>query len=110
MINLTPPEDNLGTNEDREIIVSAEAAPSHREAISMRTAVLDTVKVDVEAFVGTALLTLGEISNCQPGTVVTLDRTIADLVELRVNGLCVAVGELVSVGDQFGVRISKICA
>lgn len=74
----------------------------------MRQAVLDTVNVQIEAFLGTASMTVGALAQCQPGTLVPLDRTIADLVDLRVNGVAVAKGELVSVKDQFAVRITSI--
>lgn len=74
----------------------------------IREAIFETMPVDVEAYVGSATLTVSELSRCQPGQILTLNRTLADLVELRVNGVTVATGELVSVQDQFAIRIGKV--
>lgn len=74
----------------------------------IRQVVLDTVSVQVEAFLGTATMTVGALAECQPGTIVTLDRLLADPVDIRVNGIAVARGELVSVKDRFGVRITSL--
>ena len=42
------------------------------------------------------------------GTVVPLDATLNQSVELRLNGVAVARGELVAVGDSFAVRLTEI--
>ncbi len=39
---------------------------------------------------------------------VTLDAPLNQAVELRLNGTVIAHGELVAVGDKFGVRLSEI--
>jgi flagellar motor switch protein FliN/FliY len=68
----------------------------------------DSVDVPIEVFVGDTLLTIGDLNRLRSGDVVRLAATLADPVELRVNGVRIARGELVAVGDQFAVRISEI--
>ena len=72
--------------------------------------VLDDLQVTVEALLGVARITVGELSQLSPGDNFTLDRQLGDAVELRLNGVTVAFGELVTVGDNFGVRIQKIAS
>ncbi|MGE0828001.1 MAG: FliM/FliN family flagellar motor switch protein [Hyphomonadaceae bacterium] len=69
---------------------------------------IDQVDVTVEAYIGEALLTLGGLNALKSGDIVNLNASLNALVELRVNGVAIAEGELVSVGDKFGVRIVSI--
>jgi flagellar motor switch protein FliN/FliY len=43
-----------------------------------------------------------------PGSLLTLDRQAHEPCDILVNGRVVARGEIVTVGDQYGVRISEI--
>lgn len=88
--------------------VPIESQDLHSAGSDVRQAILDTVSVQVEAFLGTATMTVGALSNCQPGTIVALDHFLSDPVDVRVNGIAVARGELVSVKDQFAIRITSL--
>lgn len=48
------------------------------------------------------------LANLARDDIIALDTPLNGMVELSLNGLTVARGELVAVGDQFGVRISEI--
>jgi flagellar motor switch protein FliN/FliY len=87
---------------------SSDVSVAQVSSTDIRQAVLDTVSVQVEAFLGTATMTVGALAECQPGTIVALDRLLADPVDIRVNGIAVARGELVSVKDRFAVRITSL--
>ncbi len=69
---------------------------------------LEAVDVRVEAFLGETNMTIAQLNALKAGGVVTLDALLNEPVELRVNGVRVAHGELVSVGDKFGVRITAV--
>jgi flagellar motor switch protein FliN len=73
-----------------------------------RTAILETVNVRVDVYVGHADMTVADIMQAKPGTVIALEAPLTQTVELRLNGKAVAVGELVAVGDCFGVRVTEI--
>lgn len=62
----------------------------------------------VEVVVGSTTLTLGEILNLGPGSVVELNNMIDEPVDIKVNGKLVAKGEIVVVEDKFGVKITDI--
>lgn len=87
--------------------MSADSAPDAATP-PMRHALIANVDVVVETFVGKTSITVGELNAMGPGRVLVLDAPLNDLVELRVNGLAVAQGELVSVGDCFAVRITSV--
>lgn len=74
----------------------------------LRGALIAHVDVRVEAFVGAASMTVAELAALQTGAAIELDAALNTPVELRVNGLAVARGELVAIGDKFGVRIVEI--
>lgn len=71
---------------------------------------LREVQVALDVRLGRSILTVGELMVLKRGSVVTLDRSLADQVDLCLNGTLVARGELVAVGDKFGVRILEIAS
>lgn len=74
----------------------------------MRTQLVDHVEVVCEAILGSGTITIGRLNALAKGDLVTLDRTPADPVDIRVNGKTIARGELVTVGDNFAVRLTEI--
>ena len=62
----------------------------------------------IEVVVGSTTLTLGEILNLGPGSVVELDNLVEEPVDIKVNGKLVAKGEIVIVEEKFGVKITDI--
>src|SRR5262245_16206190 len=74
----------------------------------LRGALVSNVDVAIETFIGGASMTIGELNALQPGGIVALTAALNELVELRVNGVTIAHGELVAVGDKFGVRITSL--
>ncbi len=69
---------------------------------------IDTVEVALDAFLGSSRMNVGALTALTPGSVVTLDAALNRQVELRLNGVAVARGELVAVGESFGVRLAEI--
>lgn len=68
------------------------------------------VKVELMATLGRGEMTVSELVNLASDMVVPLDTPLNGLVELKFKDRIVARGEIVSVGDQFGVRITEILA
>jgi flagellar motor switch protein FliN len=75
---------------------------------TVNPALIDSLGVQVDAFIGKSSIKISQLNSWKVGSVVTLEAALSDLVELRVNGLCIATGELVAVGEQFGVRITSV--
>jgi flagellar motor switch protein FliN/FliY len=64
------------------------------------------VKVTVE--VGRIAITLGELCRLGPGALLKLDREAHQPADILVNGKVVARGEIVTVNESYGVRITDV--
>lgn len=92
------------------VIDQSKGAPAKQadEAPRVSTKLIQNVPVQLEAFLGSVRMTVAELAALGPDSIVTLDAPLNQSVEVRLNRLAVARGELVAVGDRFGVRISEI--
>jgi flagellar motor switch protein FliN/FliY len=66
------------------------------------------VTVTITAELGRTTRPIGDVLKYGVGSVVELDRTVSEPVELLVQGVPVARGEVVVVDDRFAVRITEI--
>ena len=89
---------------------SAAPAAAAEPAVSLDTTVLNEVPVTLQARLGQATLSVAELLGLVEGSVVPLDRSLNDVIELRLNNAVIAKGEIVAVGDRFGVRITDLSA
>lgn len=68
------------------------------------------VRIRVSVEVGSTMLPLSDLLTLGEGSVVELDRATTDLLDIYANGTLVARGEVVSVGDAYGIKIAEIVA
>lgn len=87
---------------------AAVAQPKSDAAAKVSSKLIENVGVELEAFLGSARMTVAELTALAPGAAVALDAQLNGAVELRLSGVAVARGELVAVGDKFGVRLTEI--
>jgi flagellar motor switch protein FliN/FliY len=66
------------------------------------------VRLSVSVEVGRVQMPIREVMELAPGTVVELQRSATEPVEIHANGRCIGRGEIVVVGEQFGVRITEL--
>ena len=66
------------------------------------------VRVDVWAELGRVQIPIGELMEIGEGSVLRLDRSIGDTVDLVSQGALLARGEIVVVDDKFAIRIKEI--
>lgn len=81
------------------------------EAVSgkdLRDSIIRAVDFKLDAILGEATLTLDELEKMEAGNVLSLSTKLADVVSLRMNNIEIAKGELVSVGDNFAIRITHV--
>lgn len=84
------------------------ASKPHLNGGAERSSLIDAVGVTIETYLGSAAMTVAELNALTSGSLVTLNAALNAPVELKVNGVAIARGELVAVGDKFGVRITTI--
>lgn len=66
------------------------------------------VKARLQVCVGEAVMTVGELTGAKVGQIVTLDRQVDGAIDLLLEGKVVARGQLVAVGDYFGIRLTEL--
>ena len=66
------------------------------------------VPVAVTVEVGRRVLALGELCRLAPGTLLELDREAHEPADILVNGKIVARGEIVTIDDRYGVRVTRV--
>ena len=64
------------------------------------------VRVTVE--IGRKRVTLSELSRMGPGSLLVLEREAHEPADILVNGKVVARGEIVTIDDRYGVRITSV--
>lgn len=106
--------DQSGASVAREDVAAkapqfARFAPSH-VAAERGLDHLFGVKLDAEAVLGRAALSVDEMLNLGVGSVIELDRLVSEPVDLIVQNVRVARGEVVVLNDQFAIRITEIVA
>jgi flagellar motor switch protein FliN/FliY len=68
------------------------------------------VKVRLTVSLGCCELTVKELFELKESSVLTLDRATRDPVDVLLDGKVVARGNLVAIGDSFGVQVSEVIA
>ena len=87
---------------------ATDKAENRREPSPINGELLKGVRVSLEVRLGESPMTVDEVLSLKSGAVVTLSAGLADHVELYLNDTLVARGEIVAVGDKYGVRTVEI--
>lgn len=69
---------------------------------------LENIEVELSVEVGRTELTIRELLRLNEGSVVELDRLAGDPLDILVNGTKIARGEIVMVGERYGIRFDDI--
>jgi len=69
---------------------------------------LQDVDVKLTVEIGSTSLTLRELLALGESCVIELDRQSNELLDVLVNGTLIGRGEVVMVGDRFGVRMTEL--
>ena len=85
-----------------------EPAPAKNSDSSRRLDMLLDVPLEVNVELGRTRMTIQDLLQLGPGSVIELDKVAGEPLDILVNGRLVARGEAVVVNDKFGVRITDI--
>jgi flagellar motor switch protein FliN/FliY len=69
---------------------------------------LQDVSLEVTVELGRARTSIGEVMELGQGSVIELNKMAGEPVDVRVNGVLMATGEVVILDDVFGVRITRL--
>ena len=98
------------TNEEIQLAPLEGGQGAGRPANAADLQRLNDVGLELTVEVGRTRMTLGQALALGPGSVITLDRLADQPVDLLVNGMPVARGEVVVIDDVFGLRVTQIVA
>ena len=70
--------------------------------------VIENIDVNLTVEVGRTEITIRDLLRLNEGSVVELDRLAGDPLDIMVNNTKIAKGEVVMVGERFGVRFGEI--
>jgi len=77
-------------------------------ALSNTLELLLDVRINVSVEVGRVQMPVRQVMELGPGAVIELERSASEPVEIHANGRCIGRGEIVVVGEQFGVRVTEL--
>ena len=70
--------------------------------------VLENIDVELTVEVGRTEITIRELLRLNEGSVVELERLAGDPLDILANGVKIAKGEVVMVGERFGIRFTEV--
>ena len=102
----TAPEAEENQAAGQQDAASPAAGGSKVSAENLR--VLENIEVQMTVEVGSTEIRIRDLLRLNEGSVVELDRLAGDPLDILVNGTMIAKGEIVMVGERFGVRFTEI--
>merc|ERR1711991_179857 len=96
----------MGQQTDEQSVLSEDSDQVLSSADNLR--VLENIDVKLTVEVGSAELKIRELLRLNEGSVIELDRLAGDPLDILINGTMIAKGEVVMVGERFGIRFVEI--
>jgi flagellar motor switch protein FliN len=87
-----------------------ESAVTGRKLLGDNIELIRNVRVRLTVSVGQSEVTVKDLFDLKENAVLPLDRSVREPVDVLLDGKVVARGNLVAVGENFGVQISEILA
>src|SRR5438105_1721450 len=99
--------DGSAGHADGSTRLPAEGAPGY-PALPHTLELLLDVRINVSVEVGRVQMPVRQVMELGPGAVIELERSASEPVEIHANGRCIGRGEIVVIGEQFGVRVTEL--
>lgn len=74
----------------------------------LRLNLIQDIPVNLSMELGSTEITIRELLQLNPGSVVELEKLAGDPLDVLVNGTLVARGEVVIVNEKFGIRLTDV--
>ena len=107
-----PEEGQVKTEDQQTEDKKTETKPT--EAVEPNSAavnnlrVLENIEVRLTVEVGNTEIAIKDLLRLNEGSVVELDRLAGDPLDILANGTTIAKGEVVMVGERFGIRFTEV--
>jgi flagellar motor switch protein FliN/FliY len=104
MVNTTLEENTL----QADLAQADDLAQKPFDQEAMNTRVLENIPVTISVEVGRAVIKISDLLRLTQGSVVELDRIAGEPLDLLINNVVVAQGEVVLVNDRYGIRLTRV--
>lgn len=101
---MTIDDETIGTDTENDPMTEGTVGASPNVDLGL----LADIHVSMTVEVGSTKITLQDLLRLNEGSVVELNRMAGDPLDIFVNGTAIAKGEVVIVGEQFGIRFGEI--
>lgn len=102
-------DENQEAQSPDEAVASTTGKPERNDRIGVENLrVLENIDVNLTVVVGNAEIKIRDLLRLSEGSVIELDRLAGDPLDILVNGTIIARGEIVMVGERFGIRFSEV--
>ncbi len=100
--------ENLLTEEELRALLDNDPGREEDLKMDLKLKMVLDFPLEVSVRLGDAEMNVGQILNLTVGTVIELDSMVNDKVDLKVNGKSFAQGEVITIGETFGVRLDNL--
>ena len=101
--------ENVEAAVDESQAVDEQVAAPKSEKVSVENLrVLENIEVNLTVVVGGTELKIRDLLRLNEGSVIELDCLAGDPLDILANGIVIAKGEVVMIGERFGIRFTEI--
>ena len=93
-------------SENEENLEASEGEPE----ANIDQEVIRAIPITMTVEVGSTRLKLRDLLRLAQGSVLELDRSVGELMDVKINNTVIAKGEVVTVGDKLGISVVEIGA
>ena len=101
-------EENQEETVTEEINETVAETETKERGSSENLRVLENIEVKLTVEVGSTEIKIRDLLRLNEGSVVELDRLAGDPLDILANGTTIAKGEVVMVGEKFGIRFTEV--
>lgn len=83
-------------------------ASDSQDASSRELEMIRDIPVDLTVELGSTRVTIKQLLDLAQGSVVELDGLVGEPMDIKINNHLIASGEVVSMDDKYGIRITEI--
>ena len=104
----TKPEDSKAENEVKTENEPKDKVAKQGSAAVNNLRVLENIEVRLTVEVGNTEIKIKDLLRLNEGSVVELERLAGEPLDILANGTKIAKGEVVMVGEKFGIRVTEV--
>lgn len=99
---------NLLSTEELDALLGKDSPADGSEDMDRKLELILNFPLDISVRIGETQMTLDEVLGLSTGIVIDLNKLLHENVDLLVNGKPFAKGDVVAMGEYFGIRITSI--